>query len=121
MYRIDLRRVRMVEAGLSEKEAVLKSIAADLEKIETRMKEMTLGEEVCMQMAKIRESIDEDRTALHQMAVCLEDVREICRKSEQSIVDRYDLEYIAYPETTFGISHITGLEPYESLLVFSDN
>ena len=119
MYQIDLRRVRMVKAGLSAQEAVLDGVAEDLREIGALLGEMSFDEGVHVVLAEIREEICENRASLHQMAACLEAVDATCRNAERKVADRYDLEDIAYPKTAFGTSRITGLDKYESLLVFS--
>ena len=118
MSYIDLKLVQAAGDRLSGQISILRSLQEELARTEQKIKDMAYTEEVLYDLKKAREELAGDIDILNSFVRCIEEAQDVYQGTEQRITDVYDLERVIHPETVFGTSRITGLDKYESLLVF---
>lgn len=89
-----------------------------LRDIEKRLELMSYTDAARQSLVRSMEVLDENIRILTCMRQCLGEVCRVYRKTEAAICDRYYLDTVLYPETHFATSYITGMEEYQSVLLF---
>lgn len=115
---IQLKNVRAVGDKLLEQTSGLKNINEEIKEIENSLRSTSYVEEVLHFIDQCEAELEEEILTMKQMGDCILDISQIYDQTESKIADMYDLEYVQYPKTQYGISKITGLDQYKDLLAF---
>lgn len=115
---IDLKCVQAVEIGLLEQLSILEKIWNELQSVETEIRSNPYIEETARVIRRNGEEIEDELRNLRELAVCLQNVRELYQKTEQKITEVYDLDVTIFPKVEFGVYRIAVEKKWESKIYF---
>ncbi len=118
MKAIYFKHVQAAREGLLEQISILRNIQEELIETEQKIKYMSFTEQTLLYLKEGRRELEKEIFSLQSMADCLEEVSEICLKTEQRICDSYNMEIVAYPRTVFARSSMKHLDSNKSLFKF---
>lgn len=118
MNRIDLRRLMDTAEQLERQTERMKQLYEAAMQTEKKIKYMSYMDKTRRLLAKTKESLEENIRIQSLMAEVLWEACDSYRRTEERIVDRYNLDTVVYPATRFATSRITGMEEYRSLMPF---
>lgn len=118
MNRVNLRHIQEVEDQLLKQIMTLRLLYEETMQAEEKIKHMAYMDRSRRALSRSRESLDENIRVLTSMAEVLCKARLEYQRTDERIIDRYNLDTVIYPETRFETSRITGMEVYRSLMPF---
>lgn len=110
--------VQAAAEGLLGQLSILNNIKEEIIRAEQILGQMDYMGDTLYCLKKSRREIDEQIRVLRESAGCLLEITQAFKETEQRISDVYNLETIQYERTRFDTSIISGLEPFEHMLVF---
>lgn len=119
MNNMNLKNVQAAADRLPKQVSFLYKIKQELELMEGSLKENEATYPIYRNINRSRNGIEEEIRVLTQMKACLDNIIMLSKHTESKIADVYHMETILYPQTTFGVSKITGLQHYQNLMPFS--
>lgn len=114
----DLKWLRAAGEQLERQIAVLQQLYEETVQAEEKIKYMSYTDKTKQALAKSKGALDENIRVLTLMARVIHDALLSYNRTEEQIVDHYNLDVVIYPKTRFDTSRITGLEDYRSLMPF---
>ena len=114
----DLNWLRAAGDQLERQITVLRQLYEETVQAEEKIKYMSYTDKTKQALAKSKGALDENIRVLTLMAGALRDALLSYSRTEEQIVDHYNLDVVIYPKTRFETSRISGLEDYQSLMPF---
>lgn len=118
MKYINIRSVQAVRERLLEQVFILKTAIENIRETEQKLQGMSLMDETRYLLDQSRRELEDEVQGHQSMAECLASICAVCKKSEENIVQMYDLEQIIYPDTDYGVSDLTDLDDFADIILF---
>lgn len=120
MNEVNLKKVQAAQNELPEQIFMLQDMLVKMEETGFILNQMSYMEESVSYIKQAMQEITEEIEILLQMQVCMEEVLQLYRETEQRIADTYDLERISYPRTEFGRNRTESMAAYRYLFFWKE-
>lgn len=115
---INLNHIQKIHEQLKKQIVALRSIKEEAMQAEEKLRGMSYTDKVRHALVQTRQSLEENIRVLTIMAEAAEAALVQYKRTEEKVVDRYNLDMVYYPATKFSLSRISGLEEYRMLISF---
>ena len=118
MNRVDLKQLTVGAEQLERQVRRLEGLCEEILRTEEKIKHMSYMDKTRRLLMRSREELEEYCRVQSLMAKVLLEACDSYIRTEERIVDRYNLDTVVCPPTRFDTSRITGMEEYQSLMPF---